>query len=325
MSSWHNELPALFFSDESPVHTDRWLSALDHFFKDIRVVSANTNLEELAHMNCVVISTPLDLSVQLDRAGLPSDICISNGLDMMSATWSSNFSYIKKRKRQFGSFWVDTRWAESVLSNAGIQHVSRVPWGLARSQLNSLICAASPKREKTLIFPRVRGLHYQPALAVDVAMQAIDTGVIDKAEFIDLLPQIRDSIPWHDYSERLIASPRMGESELTRKIASSSAVVFTPETDGLSVTLLQSIAMGTTVISTPTIGASEVAEALPEAVRIASDHTSDSLLKLIKQVVGTANPQDSTARAVTLDWLTEEADQLALVEKALSCSSRYRI
>lgn len=324
MSSCHSE-SALFFSGESSVHTERWLNTLDHFFKDIRVVSADTNLEGLANLNCVIISTPLELSVQLDRAGLSSDICISNGLDMMSTTWPSNFSYIQKRKNQFGSFWVDTHWAESVLANAGIRHVSRVPWGLSRSQLNSLICAASPKREKTLIFPRVRGFHYQPALAVDVAMQAIDTGIIDKAEFIDLLPQIRDSIPWHDYSDRLISSPRMGESELTRKIASSSAVVFTPETDGLSVTLLQSIALGTTVISTPTIGASEVAEALPDAVRIASDHTSDSLVRLIKQVVGKASPQDPTSRAVTLDWLTKEADQLALVEKALSCSSGSRI
>lgn len=323
MSSWHSELPALFVSGESAVHTERWKNAFESFFEDVRVVSANANIPKLTRGNEVVIATPLDTGVKLALSGLLPDICISNGLDMMGDTWAHTFSLIKERKNQFGSFWVDTRWAESVLLDAGIKHVSRVPWGLDRSQLNGLIATAQPLRERALIFPRVGGLHYQPSLAVEVALRALDIGAVDTVEFIDLLPEISKSIRRSEYAGRIKDTPRTDESELIGKIASSSAVVFTPKTDGLSVTLLQSVALGTPVISTPTIGALEVAEILPDAIRIARNSTSESLVKLVEQVI-TASPQDATSRADSIDWLMKEADQIALVEQALSFSFRSK-
>ena len=248
-------------SGESKVHSLRWRDALRTVFEDVRMVQGD-RIETLSTED-YVFSTPVD-TVTLDlveRFPGAKHIAISNALDMMDSNRFSKLVSNNSILERTFDIWVDTDWAVNAIRNLGITKVTKLPWGLMfpSPEQKSL---QKKNSGSGLLIPRLGNENFQP----QVIFEALRTpGSLTQWSHVVTVGMPRE------FANLLVSNvdiefthfPLVEERELLGLMDDTQEVLFAPKTDGVSVTMLQALYMGKSVLSTPTIGATEWSRIAP--------------------------------------------------------------
>lgn len=234
---------------------------LSQFFREVELLLPSQISSK--KLDGAVFSTPID-KVSIPLSGLISNenhIAISNGLDMMGQESKEFLKQNSGLLSDLKAIWVDTNWALGVLRGLGVTSCSRVPWGLYSPNAKEL--RARPyvhkKREPDiLLLPRLKSDLYQPKVIFDALETSEAWKRFSRIFAIGLKSDLVNSVS-QSLMDSLTVVPGLNESELLNLTRQASTVLMAPKTDGTSITALQSIALGALVVSTPTIGALELA------------------------------------------------------------------
>ena len=253
---------AYFVSLESEIHNARWVKVLSYFFREVEFLLPSQISSKKT--DGTVFSTPIDkVSIPLSRLiSSENHIALSNGLDMMGQESAEFLRQNLELLSSLQAIWVDTNWALGVLRGIGLTSVSRVPWGLYSPSAKELGASHYVHEEvrgsDILLLPRLRSDLYQPKVIFDALEISKAWARFSRIFAIGVHPDYLRGV-----SESLMRSitvlPGLSESELIHLTRQASMVLMAPKSDGISITALQSIALGALVVSTPTIGALELA------------------------------------------------------------------
>jgi len=269
---------AWLVSEESLAHTRRWHSVLALFFREVRIVGLDDKW--VPRSVDWVFSTPLD-TVSLpviQRFASSNHIAISNALDIMQM---ARFSVVAANRESFNhvkDLWVDTEWAIQTMVNLGVKRVANIPWGLAFQPSIPLNPSNQDKRLHLLV-PRLSNEIYQPEIVGRVLGSLSTTSPWSKVTTLAMPPNIAESARSREDVE-FVHLPLVSEREIIDLIGISDAILMAPKTDGVSVTMLQALAMGKKVFSTPTVGALEWSKIAP-SIRLSLDFSQESLVDLL--------------------------------------------
>jgi glycosyltransferase involved in cell wall biosynthesis len=157
--------------------------------------------------------------------------------------------------------WVDTDWAVKTLTGLGIKNVAKIPWGLP-FPIPYPIPVTNLDDGSWLLVPRLGNENFQPQIVVEVLQSITKKSPWSKIITIGMPGGLAQSLKSRDGVE-FKHLPVLQENELLSLMAKVGAVFMAPQTDGVSVTMLQALSMGKAVLSTPTIGATEWSKFAP--------------------------------------------------------------
>lgn len=269
---------AWLVSEESLAHTRRWHSVLALFFNEVRVVGLD---DEWGPRGADwIFSTPLD-AVSLpaiQRFPSSNHVAISNALDIMQIerfrVVASHLDSFKKTK----DLWVDTDWAVRTMLKLGVKNVANIPWGLT-FQPSIPINASSPNKRPRLLVPRLRSEIYQPEIVGRALRSMSSSSPWSKVTTLAMPSNVAESVKSREGVE-FVHLPLVSELEVVNLIGGVDCILMAPKTDGVSVTMLQALAMGKKIFSTPTVGAVEWSKIAP-SIRLSQDFSHESLVDLL--------------------------------------------
>jgi hypothetical protein len=265
-------------SGESKAHTLRWRDALSTVFEDVRMVQGD--LIEALSSEDYVFSTPID-TVTLDlveRFPAAKHIAISNALDMMDSKRFSNLVSSSSLLERTFDIWVDTDWAVNAIHNLGVSRVAKLPWGLVFATPH-LHTPREGKGGSGLLIPRLGNDNFQP--------QVIFEAIKNMGNLAQWSNVVTIGMP-RNLAELLVSNvdidfthlPLVEERKLLELMDDAHEILFAPKTDGVSVTMLQALHQGKSVLSTPTIGAIEWSRIAPN-VHVSKGFDVDDLQNLL--------------------------------------------
>lgn len=303
-------------SKESPSHRERWARVLAPYFEDFQIVLDNKNCcdwKPESEFDMVFTTNILDTSIRFQSRVRPDrHIAISNSYDLMVTGSGLHGESLRAELPQVRELWVDTHWALELLRDTVTATVRYVPWGLENFPPASTRHTESP----FLVIPRLGSSHYNPRLAMDTAAKVIDLCPQVDILFLGLANTLqKDFLRSNQVRGKFKFLTILPEEAFLDVLRGASAVLMTPETDGASIVMLQSLWMGIPVVSTPTIGAREwIDSALTDFSVMGSDPDSlaNAISRSIHQGVSSAKHHSTRNRL------------LSVANMALNVKSSYR-